>query len=225
MGGVSAASELRLTEQQIAELREAFQLFDKDGDGHVTPKELMIVLQSLGQNPTIDMVDEMINEVDTDNNGEIEFEEFCVLMCRNMKENDDIDTLKEAFKLLDSDGSGEISKTELKEILRSFSKLGEDIADDEIDNLIKQADVDGDGQISYDEVRSTGLFEICSCRRLRHRRSPPNLLLLLIRARAVCQGHDGGSTTSSDFGPGVTDEDTLLVVRNWYSARGEEGQA
>ena len=132
-------------------------LLEQDGDGHVTPKELMIVLQSLGQNPSIDMVDEMINEVDTDNNGEIEFEEFCVLMCRNMKENDDIDTLKEAFKLLDSDGSGEISKTELKEILRSFSKLGEDIADDEIDNLIKQADIDGDGQISYDEVRSAGL--------------------------------------------------------------------
>ena len=151
------ASELRLTEQQIAELREAFQLFDKDGDGHVTPKELMIVLQSLGQNPTAEMVNEMIEEVDTDNNGEIEFEEFCVLMCKNMKENDDIDTLKEAFKLLDSDGSGEISKTELKEILRSFSKLGEDIADDEIDNLIKQADIDGDGQISYDEVRSAGL--------------------------------------------------------------------
>ena len=54
----STGAELRLTEQQISELREAFQLFDKDGDGHVTSKELMIVLQTLGQDPTVETVQE-----------------------------------------------------------------------------------------------------------------------------------------------------------------------
>ena len=74
-GGV--ADELRLTEQQIAEFSEAFSLFDKDGDGHVTLKELKIVMASLGQYPTDEDLQGMINEVDTDGNGEVEFEEVC----------------------------------------------------------------------------------------------------------------------------------------------------
>ncbi len=41
-----------LTEEQVAEFREAFLLFDKDGDGTVTTKELGTVMRSLGQNPT-----------------------------------------------------------------------------------------------------------------------------------------------------------------------------
>ena len=51
-GEVKPPFQHNLTEQKIAEFREAFSLFDKDGDGHVTPKELMIVLNSLGQKPT-----------------------------------------------------------------------------------------------------------------------------------------------------------------------------
>lgn len=143
--------EHNLTEQKIAEFREAFSLFDKDGDGHVTPGELTIVLQTLGQKPTAEEVNAMIQEVDDDNNGAIEFEEFVQLMTKNMKGNDDADALMEAFKILDADGSGSIDHHELKEILRSFSKLGEDIPDEEIDHMIREADVDGDGSISYEE--------------------------------------------------------------------------
>ena len=42
----------QLTEEQIAEFKEAFSLFDKDGDGTITTKELGTVMRSLGQNPT-----------------------------------------------------------------------------------------------------------------------------------------------------------------------------
>ena len=93
----------------------------------------------------------MIQEVDTDNNGEIEFEEFVMLMSRNMAGNEDEKALREAFSILDSDGSGSINQQELKDILSSFSRLGEPIPDEEIDFLIKEADIDGDGSISYDE--------------------------------------------------------------------------
>ena len=41
-----------LTDEQIAEFKEAFSLFDKDGDGTITTKELGTVMRSLGQNPT-----------------------------------------------------------------------------------------------------------------------------------------------------------------------------
>ena len=56
----------QLTEEQIAEFKEAFSLSDKDGDGTITTKELGTVMRSLGQNPTEAELQDMINEVDAD---------------------------------------------------------------------------------------------------------------------------------------------------------------
>ena len=50
----------------ISEFKEAFSLFDKDGDGTITTKELGTVMRSLGQNPTEAELQDMINEVDAD---------------------------------------------------------------------------------------------------------------------------------------------------------------
>merc|ERR1711911_27089 len=72
---ISAMAD-QLTEEQIAEFKEAFSLFDKDGDGTITTKELGTVMRSLGQNPTEAELQDMINEVDADGNGTIDFPEF-----------------------------------------------------------------------------------------------------------------------------------------------------
>ena len=56
----------QLTEEQIAEFKEAFSLFDMDGDGTITTKELGAVMRYLGQNPTEAELQDMINEVDAD---------------------------------------------------------------------------------------------------------------------------------------------------------------
>ena len=63
----------QLTEEQKAELKEAFSLFDRDGDGTITIKELQVVMRSIGQNPTEEEIMAMINEVDSDNDGEVDF--------------------------------------------------------------------------------------------------------------------------------------------------------
>ena len=77
----------QLTEEQIAEFKEEFSLFDKDGDGTITTKELGTVMRSLGQNPTEAELQDMINEVDADGNGTIDFPEFLTLtMCAMKKE-------------------------------------------------------------------------------------------------------------------------------------------
>uniref|UniRef100_A0A1D5QC35 EF-hand domain-containing protein n=1 Tax=Macaca mulatta TaxID=9544 RepID=A0A1D5QC35_MACMU len=66
----------QLTEEQIAEFKEAFPLFDKDGDGTITTKELGTVMRYLGQNPTEAELQDMINEADIDGDGQVNYEEF-----------------------------------------------------------------------------------------------------------------------------------------------------
>ena len=80
-----------------------------------------------------------------------EFPEFCQLMLHNMSQTEDEETLCEAFKILDADGSGSIERGELFAIMKNFSKATEEIDESEIDALIREADVDGDGQIGYEE--------------------------------------------------------------------------
>ena len=88
-----------LTDEQIAEFKEAFQIFDKDGDGSITTKELGTVMRSLGQNPSDDKIRQMIIDVDEDKSETIDFKEFLGLTAKKMKENDSEDELIEAFKM------------------------------------------------------------------------------------------------------------------------------
>ena len=137
-----------LTEEQIADCKEAFSLFDKDGDGSISCDELRTVMTSLGENPTTIELEEMIQEVDSDGNGQIEFSEFLTMMAQKMGTRSFNDEALEAFKVLDKDGSGSISESELRQIM---SNIGEDITDEEIKEMMNEADLDGDGQVSFKE--------------------------------------------------------------------------
>lgn len=138
----------QLTEEQIAEFKEAFSLFDKDGDGTITTKELGTVMRSLGQNPTEAELQDMINEVDADGNGTIDFPEFLTMMARKMKDTDSEEEIREAFRVFDKDGNGFISAAELRHVM---TNLGEKLTDEEVDEMIREADIDGDGQVNYEE--------------------------------------------------------------------------
>ncbi|XP_009408507.2 calmodulin-like protein 11 [Musa acuminata AAA Group] len=137
-----------LTEEQISEFQEAFCLFDKDGDGCITLEELGTVIKSLGQNPSEEELHEMIREGDSDGNGTIEFGEFLNLMSRKVKETNVEEELKEAFKVFDKDQNGYISASELRNVMMN---LGEKLTDEEVDQMIREADLDGDGQVNYEE--------------------------------------------------------------------------
>ena len=61
-------------------LKEAFSHFDKDGDGTITTKELSSVLRAIGEEPTEAELQAMINKVDADRNGTVDFDEFCKIL-------------------------------------------------------------------------------------------------------------------------------------------------
>merc|ERR1712088_661971 len=126
-----------LTDEQTAEFKEAFALFDKDGDGTISTKELGTVMNSLGQKPTPQELENMIKEVDIDGNGEIDFDEFLAMMAKKLKETDLEEDIREAFRVFDNKNSGTISTQELRHIM---SNLGEKLKDHEIDEMILHAD-------------------------------------------------------------------------------------
>ncbi|KAF9506047.1 hypothetical protein BS47DRAFT_1353370 [Hydnum rufescens UP504] len=138
----------QLTEEQISEFKEAFSLFDINGDGMITTHELGIVMRSLGQNPTEAELQDMVNEVDADENGMLDFPEFLTMMARTMRDADSEDEIKKAFKVFDKDGNGFISSAELRHVMNS---LGEKLTEQEVDEMMREADVDGDGQINHEE--------------------------------------------------------------------------
>ncbi|KAK6915423.1 EF-hand domain [Dillenia turbinata] len=137
-----------LTEEQIAVIQDAFCLIDRDGDGCITMQELATVIKSLDANPTEEELQGMINEVDVDGNGTIEFGEFLHVMARKMRENEADEELREAFKVFDRDQDGYISAREMRNVMVN---LVEKLTDEELLEMIKEADLDGDGLINYDE--------------------------------------------------------------------------
>ncbi|KAL1484241.1 hypothetical protein MTO96_032687 [Rhipicephalus appendiculatus] len=147
-GSASNANGSQLSEDAIVEICEAFALFDKDGNGVISTKELGKVMRALGQYPTEAELKEMIAEVDTYGNGTVEFPVFLAMMTKKTCTAHTEDEIREAFKVFDRDGNGFITATELRDVMTT---LGEKLMDEEVDEMIRAADMDGDGQINYEE--------------------------------------------------------------------------
>ena len=138
----------QLTKEQIAEFKTAFALFDKDGNGTISTKELGCIKRAYGHDHTEAELEDMIAEFDTGGDGTIDFEEFLIMMERKMAETESEQDIGETFKVFDKDGNGFISADELRHVINN---LGEKLTDDEVDELIREADIDDDGQINYEE--------------------------------------------------------------------------
>ncbi len=145
--------------QQFSEFKEAFSIFDKDGDGTVTSEELAVVLRSIGLNPSKRELQGLIKEADVDGNNTIELNEFLALMAKKMVRqeydagrNDDVtmteQEIEKTFKVFDRKGKGFICADEIRQVGALY---GETLSDDDVKQMIKEADHDGDGRVSYDD--------------------------------------------------------------------------
>ena len=137
-----------LSEGQIAEFKEAFTLFDRDNDANITCQELGMLMKSLGQPQNFRDLNQMVNEIDVDGNGVIDFSEFLNLMSKMFAITSNDDDLAEAFKVFDRDANGHIQGNELKQVM---ANLGEYMTAEEADEIVREADLDGDNAIDCDE--------------------------------------------------------------------------
>ncbi|KRX00679.1 hypothetical protein PPERSA_00906 [Pseudocohnilembus persalinus] len=148
-----------LSEEQKQEIKEAFDLFDTDGTGNIDAKELKVAMRALGFEPKKEEIKKMIQDVDREGKGVIEFQDFLELMTQKMAERDPREEILKAFRLFDDDNTGRISLKNLKRVAR---ELGETMTEDELQEMIDEADRDGDGEISEEEfiriMKKTNLF-------------------------------------------------------------------
>ena len=102
-------------------------------------------MKSLGRDLDTYELQDMINDVDVDDNGSLDFPEFVSLMAHKLKDTDTKEELIGAFHVFDADGDGIISFSELQKFM---TNVGEKIPDEELREMIRENDVDGDGNIN-----------------------------------------------------------------------------
>lgn len=152
-----------LTEEQKQEVREAFDLFDADGSGTIDVKELKVAMRALGFEPRKEEMKRMIADVDKEGTGKISFNDFLAVMTQKMAEKDTKEEILKAFRLFDDDETGKISFKNLKRVAK---ELGENLTDEELQEMIDEADRDGDGEVNEDEflriMKKTNLYWVPS---------------------------------------------------------------
>jgi centrin-1 len=141
-----AARVKALTEEQVEECREAFEMFDIDRSGCIDVRELKAAIKALGMDVSAEERKKMVGDVDKDGNGTIEFPEFLAMMTAKMSAEATDEEIAKCFKLFDHDATGTIT---LKNLLHARSVLGmNDVSDAQLENMLKQADRSGKGAIS-----------------------------------------------------------------------------
>ncbi|XP_014491043.1 calmodulin-like protein 3 [Vigna radiata var. radiata] len=135
-----------------AELVRVFQMFDRNGDGRITRKELTDSLKNLGISISEADLTQMIEKIDVNGDGYVDMEEFGELYNAIMDEKNEEEDMREAFNVFDQNGDGFITGEELGAVLCSLGlKHGKTI--DYCMSMIKKVDVDGDGMVNFKEFK------------------------------------------------------------------------
>lgn len=134
------------THEFVSNLRSAFRASDLEGTGRVSSSLLPRVAASLGHAIS---EEELLLMLNTSAPREITFPEFLTIMHKKLTGLITTESeIKIFFSAFDKNGNGYIEKDELKD---TMAALGETMTDDEIADMIKEADIDVDGRINYEE--------------------------------------------------------------------------
>ena len=143
-----------LTEAEIAKIKRQFLELDEDGSGELSVQEIASILKDPKLKMSPEDIDHLMKEFDIDGNGTINVCEFLILMS-NKKNRKLIHRaiilrtkVRKAFKELDLDGNGFITRKEFKSVMKKQSVK---YTESQMNAMLKEADINGDGKIDYDE--------------------------------------------------------------------------
>ncbi|OMJ95961.1 hypothetical protein SteCoe_517 [Stentor coeruleus] len=137
-----------LDEELLAEIKEAFNIFDTEHTGSIDARELKAAMRALGFDVKKQEIRKIMQDLDKSVNEKVNYNEFLSIMTPKMSEKDTREEIIKIFRLFDEDQTGKISFRNLKKIAL---ELGEGLTDDELHEMVEEADRDGDGLINFDE--------------------------------------------------------------------------
>ena len=137
-----------VSQEQIEEIKEAFNIFDVDSSGSIDYRELKAAMKALGIKVDKAELKKMITDVDEDGSGEIELPEFIQMMTAKMGDSDTREEIEKVFKMFDTSGKGKIEFIDFKRICK---ELGESMTEDQQQSMFDHADAGGKGYVSFDD--------------------------------------------------------------------------
>ena len=156
---------ITLEPEQENELREAFDLFDRDGDQSIAAKELHVVMQAIGRNMEISEVEQNIRNIkqerravssqggeeDDDEDLELNQDEFISFISKEMMDNDIKEELVEAYRKFcgPDESKGGITLSQLQETMGAYGEKR--LSPQDFEMLFRETDYDGDGLINFDD--------------------------------------------------------------------------
>lgn len=159
-GKVTSRAYELLTPQEIRDLKLVFDVFDTDKSGSIDARELRKAMTALGFTISRESIEEMIADLDVDKSGSIEFDEFLEFVIARQGDGRDVhNEIIQGFKMFDTDRTGKISLSNLKQVTRL---CGARLNEQELKEMIQEADKDGDNEVNQDEfvniMLKTNLF-------------------------------------------------------------------
>ena len=141
-----------LYKNKAEEYKKIFELHSKGEDGNVNTQELANIFKAINIDASDEEIKEIIKKMDLEGKKQINYEEFLTIINQKEKDVDEEEEVLKAFKVFDKDGNGFININELKDIMLN---IGNNWSENEINEMLGEADIDMDGYINYEEFVRT----------------------------------------------------------------------
>ena len=148
---------MNFDDDKLKECKIVFDMFDKDKDGLISINKLGDIMRILGAAPSKIELDNLIYNLESNNNNLISFDNFIILLKNKLENQDSEEDIINEFRKLDKKNNGKINENDLRNLM---SKYENPLSNEEIEEIIKEANVDSNNEIDYINFTKILLGEI-----------------------------------------------------------------